>query len=497
MTSACSSLNKSSATEAQVGALQARLDSILHREDDGRLHYGARVVEISTGREIYAHEIDQPLMPASNGKIAVGAAGMDMFGPDHVFKTYLAIDGDDLWLIGTGDPAPGDSKIAKAHHQTTVTLLEQWAAALKKRGVSHVKGKLYYYDAAFEAQQIHPSWSKSFAGDWYAAPVGGLNFNDNCVDIAVKPTTAGELVSYTVTPPVKNIRIVNECKSGGKGDADVDREPDAMVYKLKNSATQPTELQSKSVVDPGAFFADALRTQLETKGIKIDGQTQRADHPLGGKNEPPIEKIVAVNESKMSDVMWRINKDSQNMFAEAMCKNLGRAWAAKQGRDEPGSWENGGKAVREFMKKNGIDDSKYVIVDGSGLSRENRVTAHIVSEVFVAMARHRNSEAFRKSLSVVGEDGTLKKRMKEISGRFMGKTGYIGGVRSLSGYVKTRDGSWLVVSMIFNGIEGTVKRVEEMQDDVVRVLVDYPNLKPATQPATHPTTAPAVARVAM
>ncbi len=462
----------------------SRIDSILHRHDEKQLHYGARVIDLMTGQEVYAHDIDRPLLPASNGKIAVAAAGLDFFGPSHTFKTYLAIDGYDLWLIGTGDPAIGDAAIAKIYGQTTTTVLNEWCDALKARGVRVVKGNLYYYEGALEDVQVHPSWSKSFAGDWYAAPVGGLNFNDNCVDIAVMPTAEGQPAGYAVMPPVRNIKVVNQCTSASTGKPDIDREPGANVYTLKGAATQPTTLPSKSVTEPGAFFADALRTHLETHGVHVQGKTVKAEKPLGKSLVPPAEKIVAVHQSKMSDIMWRINKSSQNLFAEAMCKLLGRATLEKQKLDVPGSWTNGATAVRAFLHKNDINTNGYVIVDGSGLSRDNRVTAHLVSDVFKTMYHHPYYEDFRKSLSAAGEDGTLRARMKDIKGHFFGKTGYIGGVRSLSGYVKTKSGRWLAVSMIFNGIDGSVKPVEEMQDDVVRLLVNYPNI-PATQTAAR------------
>jgi D-alanyl-D-alanine carboxypeptidase/D-alanyl-D-alanine-endopeptidase (penicillin-binding protein 4) len=313
--------------------------------------------------------------------------------------------------------------------------------------------------------------------------VGGLNFNDNCVDITVTPTSEGKAVTYTVMPPVGNIEVINKCTSASKGKPDIERELDANVYTLKGAATQPTTLPSKSVTEPGAFFADALRTHLETHGVHVQGKTIKSEKPLGSTLVPPPDSIVAVHESKMSDIMWRINKSSQNLFAEAMCKNLGRASMAKQKLNVPGSWRNGTSAVLAFLHKNKINTTGYVIEDGSGLSREDRVTAHLVSDVFRTMYHHPYYEDFRQSLSAAGEDGTLRTRMKDITGHFFGKTGYIGGVRSLSGYVKTKSGRWLVVSMIFNGIEpaGLVKPIEDMQDDVVRVLVDYPNIA-STQP---------------
>src|SRR5262245_6086686 len=162
--------------------LAEHLDPVLHGLGDSGAIYAARVVELPSQRELYSYRADEPMMPASNGKLANGASALDHFGPNHRFKTYLAIDVDDLWLIGTGDPSCGDERLAQKYGQTTVTMLDQFAAALRAKGISQIKGDLYFYDGTFDKEWINPGWSKGYLTDYYAAPVSGLNFNTNCVD---------------------------------------------------------------------------------------------------------------------------------------------------------------------------------------------------------------------------------------------------------------------------------------------------------------------------
>jgi D-alanyl-D-alanine carboxypeptidase/D-alanyl-D-alanine-endopeptidase (penicillin-binding protein 4) len=478
------SLHGGSQTAASDDAnLAATLDQVLGRGATGQAFYVARVVDPETGRELYAVDPDRPVMPASNGKIAVGAATLDFFGSKHTFKTYLAVDGDDLWLIGTGDPGTGDNTIARKYGGTTMTVLDDFAAALKKRGITHLKGNLYFYDRADEAQIVNPTWSKGYLTDWYAAPISGLNFNNNCIDITVRPTSDGEPVRYSVTPPTTHVGVTinNRCVTG-KGDApDVDRELDSNDFTITGAVTKKTSLKSEAIKDPGPFFADALRTHLAEKGITLDGQTKRADTPLGGHLEPPPDKVVAVHETKLVDALSRINKQSQNNFAEGFDKLLGRAYAQKQGRDEPGSWANGEQAVKAFLTKNGISTAGIRLVDGSGLSRQDRVTARMISDVLVTMWKHPEHRAYFDSLTIAGVDGTIGSRLKDLKGRVHAKTGYIGGVRSLSGYVKNDAGRWLVFSIIYNGIRGSVKPFEQRQDNACRVLAAWP--KPAKLPA--------------
>src|SRR2546421_1639939 len=301
---ACSTQRRNVAVNSAT-PLAKKLDEALHRGKTGPAHYGARVMDLSSGRELYRVDADVPLMPASNGKLAVGAATLDFFGSQHVFRTWLALDGDDLWIVGSGDPGVGDNTIAKKYGGTTMTILDRWADALAARGVKTIKGNLYYYDRVFDEQWTHPSWSKSYITDWYAAPISGLNFNNNCIDVSVKPTRDGEPVTYSVIPPTKGVVIKNECVTGKGKEPDVEREMARNVFTIKGATTHPTTLKDEAEVDTRPVFADALRTRLEKRGIAIAGKTIRADKPLDGNLEPPKGKLVAVHETKMPDALSR------------------------------------------------------------------------------------------------------------------------------------------------------------------------------------------------
>ncbi|MEA2735819.1 MAG: hypothetical protein QOE14_2270, partial [Humisphaera sp.] len=160
---------------------------------------------------------------------------------------------------------------------------------------------------------------------------------------------------------------------------------------------------------------------------------------------------------------------------------------------EPGGWKNGEEAVKAFLKRNRIDTDGIVIADGSGLSRDNRVTSRMISDVFRAMWRHRDKQTFFDSLSVSGTDGTIASRLKDLKGRVHAKTGFIGGVRSLSGYVQNDAGDWLVFSIIFNGFEGSARPFEDLQDNAIRVLAAWPKeakLPATTRASTTTSTAP-------
>ena len=446
-----------------------------------RATVAVRVADVASGKELYARGPDRPMMPASNLKLLTTATALDLLRPDHTFETHLATKGDDLYLIGTGDPAFGDPTIAGWQNRKPADHFAAFADALRQKGLMRVKGNLYYDDSALDEQRIHPSWSKSFRDDWYAAPVSGLNFNDNCIDVTVFPTEPGQPVRFEVVPPTSRIKIVNQCMTSQTAHAPtIRRDEDDYTYVLAGTCRSKTVLPSKPVQDPGLFTADALKTYLAANGIVIEGQIVRT------RQTPeflPGATLVATHRTTMKEVLFRTNKNSQNMFAEALAKIAGSAFGGT-------SWANGEKAIRTFLGQRGIDASQVVAADGSGLSRENRVTARVMSDLLLAMhpsraAKDGHAKLWYDSLAEPGQVGTLRSRLKDLSGQFRGKTGSIGGVRALSGYLTTRDNKTLVFSILLNDIKGDESAAVTKVDDAVRILAGFAP-SPATAPSTQP-----------
>lgn len=456
--------------------LAARLDEILTRLDDTGAVVAARVIELPGRRELYARDADAPFTPASNMKVPVSATLLDTFGLEHTFKTYLALDGDNVWIIGTGDPALGDPRIAQRRGSTSTGVFDAWAQALREHGVTRIAGDLVYYDGALDAQWLHPTWGESVL-HWYGAPVTGLNFNDNCVDITVEPTELGRPARFEIMPPVRDATVINECVTDPNHAPTIEKLPGGNIYQLGGTCAKREALKSKPVENPGAFTADAFRTHLAGLGIEVAGAIRAAREPLGGAMPPPAASVIAVHETPLRDVLGRINTNSQNMFADAACKLAGQAWAAGQGRCGPGSWADGSAAIHAFLKRNGIDEAALVVADGSGLSVDNRVTARLMTDLFAVMFERPDRAAFVDSLAKGGINGTLEKRFAGYEGHVFAKTGMIGGVRALSGYVRTKHDEWLAFSIIYNRIPGSVEPYEALQDEAVKLLVAWPRIE--------------------
>jgi D-alanyl-D-alanine carboxypeptidase/D-alanyl-D-alanine-endopeptidase (penicillin-binding protein 4) len=169
-------------------------------------------------------------------------------------------------------------------------------------------------------------------------------------------------------------------------------------------------------------------------------------------------------------VLARCNKDSQNLFAEALIKRLGH-----EATGEPGSWSSGAAAERMFLSRAlGPQAARFVIDDGSGLSRDNRVSAELLTGVLLAM--HRNptlAKTYRESLSVGGKDGSLRLRFRGrgFASTVEGKSGYIDGVIALSGYIRQGDDDY-AFSIMLNDYDQVYKG-KRLIDRIVGAVDGY------------------------
>jgi serine-type D-Ala-D-Ala carboxypeptidase/endopeptidase (penicillin-binding protein 4) len=469
-------------TMALAADLAGRLNAALAPGRKAEVVMGIRVLELPGGQEAYALNADKAFTPASNMKLVTTAAALDLLGLNFRYRTVLAHRGDDLLIVGAGDPGTGDPRLATLRGEPITAMFHKWADALKAAGLTEIRGQLLFDDSIFDSTWINPGWNAAELDTWYAAPVGGLVFNDSCVDVRVSPgPKPGEPLIVEMTPPTRTVQLINNSRTGGNGTPLIRRKPREDVLLLSGQGSKRREIAPVAVHDPGLFFAGACREALVAKGIRLGEQIKRVRIRQADGSLPAEWKVIATHETPLVDVASRCNKYSQNLFAECMLKTLGyyHGQSAGDGGTAVGSWTTGRVAVRKFMMKAGLPPYECVIDDGSGLSHDNRLTPTHLTNVLRYMYNHPGREQYVHSLAVSGKEGTVKKRMKDISGQVYAKTGYVAGARTLSGYVSDRGGKrWACFSILVNGVKGGTRGYADIQDEVVRIVAQWLEAQP-------------------
>jgi D-alanyl-D-alanine carboxypeptidase/D-alanyl-D-alanine-endopeptidase (penicillin-binding protein 4) len=247
--------------------------------------------------------------------------------------------------------------------------------------------------------------------------------------------------------------------------------------------------EALAIEDPAAFASALFRSLLEKRGITVYGHdrthhtelaglstfsvTATAEARGGGEEFPrpglTSKLVLASNESRpLVDDIRVINKVSQNLHAEILLRLLGRE------KGTAATVESGLEVMRGFLTKAGVPGDQYAFYDGSGLSRQNLVTPHAVGLLLEYAWMQPWGKAFRDTLPVSGLDGSLADRMKGTvaEGKVYGKTGSLGGVKTLSGYAMTNHGEPIAFSILTNNLNVPAKKVTDAIDEIVEAIVE-------------------------
>jgi D-alanyl-D-alanine carboxypeptidase/D-alanyl-D-alanine-endopeptidase (penicillin-binding protein 4) len=446
--------------------LTRRLDQRLDQSPLDRFLWGISIVD-DRGRQLYGRNANRLFVPASTAKIVVSTVAAALLPADSGVRTSLYATGPlvngtvqgDLVLYGRGDPTLSrrcyavDTTRASACEPPEVFPPRRLAAQLRSQGVRAVAGNLVGDGSWFEPTLVHPAWEGYDLNWWYAAPVSGLGFNDNSVDLTWGPgPSIGGPAAVSFTPALGDVTLENHAVTiPGDTGATIDffRDPGTMRIRAEGSVPQGSSGKTEhfALPDPNLFTAWAFASALHEAGIAVNGQV-RSTTDSSAYRAPRAERPLAEFESRpFSDWIFPILNSSQNWFAEMVLKQLGRRF----GRE--GSWRDGLTLERRFLIDSvRIDSTQVALVDGSGLSATNSVTPDALVRVLQFARRHPHMEAFLDALPRSGERGSLRSRLlgTPIEGRVQAKPGSIRGVNGLAGYLDLDDGRRVTFAVLVN-----------------------------------------------
>ena len=436
------------------------------------------VRSVDRGERLFSLNADKLMMPASNMKILTLAAAAQTLGWDARLTTTLAACGvvedgtlrGDLIVTGGGDPT------INSRDKRAEAVFSEWAEALKSAGITSVSGSVIGDDQAFDDEGLGGGWAWDYLQYGYAAPVGALQYNENVAELIVSPSTHAGEPAVAALSAGSGLTLQNRAVTGATGSADtIDyrRRLDVPVLEVTGSVASDAKpaRRTVAVVNPTLFFAESLRAALIARGIAVSGPAADLDDVAAALDWNAERRIIATSESPpvqaIATVMMKV---SHNLYAESLLKAAGRVAGGLA------TTAAGRTAATAALARLGVSEDSYIMVDGSGLSRYNYVTASALTTVLErlhANAAHR--EPLLATLPVAGKEGTLERRMRRslAEGNARAKTGSIANVRSLSGFVRTRDGELLVFAMLANHFATPAATVNWIQDLAVEVLAGF------------------------
>ena len=452
--------------EAQSTSLQKRLDARLDRPPFNRQLWGVALVD-EKGTLLYGRNADRMFVPASNTKIVVSAVASALLAPDFAVRTSVygsgpIVNGNlqgDLVLYGRGDPTFSkrcyavDTLAVGACDTSPMVRLTELATQLARAGITAVSGDVVGDGSWFEPTLVHPAWENYDLNWWYAAPVSGLGFNDNSIDIEYSTTdTAGPPVRLAFSPDFGDVTLENHTRTVARGQEetiDFFRTPGTLLVWAQGDVETGRSARTEyfALPDPNAFAARALRAALAAQGIAVLGGTRSTTDSMAYEIVRRGVPLAEVTSRPLRDWIFPILNTSQNWYAEMTVKQLGKQF----GRS--GSWDEGLRIERRFLIDSvGVDSTQIALSDGSGLSASNLVSPLAFTQVLRFIRAHPNYATFAAGLPQSGKRGSLKNRFvgTPIEGKVRAKTGTISRTNTLSGYVELQSGKVLTFSIQAN-----------------------------------------------
>ncbi len=484
---------QSAAPGQASSSLGEQIAAIVNEPAVSRAHWGVHVTTLD-GKTVFALNEGQFFQPASNLKLFTTAAVMALLPADERLVTQVigsgvyGADGSytgDLVLRGVGDanfsgrpvpyqrPVPGQP----APKREELRYIDELADKVKAAGITRVQGNIVGDDSLMPNDPYPADWALDDTPWYYGAPINALMIADNAVTLTVHPGAHVDaplaadldpaLPFYTV-----DLQATTSAK-GGDSALDIQRDLNTRTVHIygRLAADAKPYVQDLSIGEPAEYAAAALKAALVRRGIAVSGTAvakhatyfepsfmKHATEPLPNVALSPVRasllqlpvgsRVLAEHTGPLlRDDVAITNKTSQNQHAELLLRQLGLFTTGT------GTTVQGERVLRTWLTQQvKVDPEDFVFYDGSGLSGHDLATPRAITTLLRYAATQPWGAAWKDSLPVGGEDGSLRARFPDapLKGHIFAKTGTLGEVHALSGYIDCASGQTLIFSVIAN-----------------------------------------------
>lgn len=413
---------------------------------------GIHVAHVTTGYTVFEHQSDLLLTPASNQKLLTTAAAWQLLGPEDRMRTILSVHGEikdstlygEIRLDGDGDPSLGSGRYGPGSHPDSI--IQRWTRVITDLGIRRITGTIRCVPERFPGAPVGLTWEWDDLGGCFAPGHWPINWQENCLPVTLDRQGDGHrLLGPDGDRLPWKVLYIPDSTSDASEPSFLSGGPESGTRWIGGPSHMAFPIAFKiSIPDPPAHVIHLLSKSLQESGVVLDSSGLSARIPT-----------LLVADTLWSPFLWElcgsINAFSRNLYAEAVYRRLGAVWTQYATADG-GKW-----AIQSWLRRSDLDEFKPAIYDGSGLSRHNALSAELLTRILTRI--HADSvvyAGFQETLAEPGGSGTLRSFLldKNLKGKVWAKTGSLNRIRTLSGYLETRNGDLLAFSFLANQFGG-------------------------------------------
>lgn len=411
---------------------------------------GLVVYDLRTGKTVLQHNAHTGLAPASTQKIITAATAYHLLGKDFRYETKIGYEGTlhdgkltgNIIIKGSGDPSFGSWRYGVNSEQDVINEI---VAAVRQAGIRQLDGHVLADESLFDSEVIPDGWIWQDIGNYYGAGARSLNWRENQFDLYLKSgSTIGAPVSVAATRPsyIHGLNLLSKLTSAAAGTGD-----NAYIYlplfgepgyvRGTIPVNQNRFSISGTLPDPARQMTLELEAALKKMPLsEVIKNYDFAASPTGQHTR----YFHTIESPSMDSICYWFLQKSINLYGEALIKTLGKQFGKE------GSLSGGLNVLKEFWQKEGIDRNALKMVDGSGLSPQNRITADNLVQVLQFAKKQPWFQSWFNGFPT-------------INGIKM-KSGTIGGVIAYTGIIRSASGEYAFGFMVnnYNGSAGQTRR---------------------------------------
>jgi len=437
-------------------SLSSKFDNVLMDKFFDTCLVSIQVEDLTANKTLYTKNEKILLRPASNMKIITSSAGLLYLTPDYEFTTNLYYDGyvssdtlyGNIYVVGGCDP--------DFFTQDLYTFVE----AIQSLNISFINGNIYG-DVSFKDSLY---WGKGWMWDddpsSDAPYLSALNINDNCIEVFYD----GEKDQIEISPNTKYVSLRREYNDSNL-DVDrnwIERKNEIVIKGKSDKKKYHTKV---NLLEPAKYFLTIFSEVLDSNSIKILGSTEL-------KDIPQEVNLLYSFKRKYADIINNLNKESDNLSAEMTLYALSEKYSGK-----PATADSGIQFINMMIDSLGLNHKNYRIVDGSGVSNYNVVSAELLVKLLKYFYDNHLDyyEILYNSFPVAGADGTLENRMRKTAAanNVHAKTGTLSGVSCISGFIKAKNNHQIAFSIMMQSFVGSSKPARKFQDEICKILTEH------------------------
>lgn len=417
---------------------------------------GLLIIDADTGDTLVQHQAQVGLAPASCQKIVTGCTAYELLGPAFRFQTAFLTDAPivnntlqgNLWISGGGDPSLGSFRFESTKPANQIT---QWVSDLKKAGIQLIDGTILPLNEGWSAGATPGGYTWNDIGNYYGAGSDYLNWRENQYDLVLQSGAAmGDSVTILEARPAPvGVTFVSAVTAAEKGSGD---QANIYLAPLSNKALvlgtiprgEAAFVISGSLPDPTAQLLQELTVSFRQRGLAV------RERFFSNNEKTQLQPLAFHYSPALDSLHYWFMKKSVNLYGEALVRAISRKFSGS------GSLDDGLEIIRQFWKTRGIESGALRMIDGSGLSPQNRITAGTLVRVLQYARRQWWYQQYLDAFPLYN-NMTLK-------------SGTIGGAKSFAGYHTMPNGQTIILAILVNNYEGSasmmVNKIFRLLDEV-------------------------------